>query len=199
MFTERLDRTMRIAARSHDGQMRKGSNTPYIVHPVGVMMIASEVTDDPDILDACLLHDVIEDVPEEVYSRADMLRDFGHRVVSIVEAVSKDDSLPDWRERQSSYIEQIRGADIAAVIVSAADKIHNLLAIMTDYKELGEDLWSRFHAGRDDQLWYYEQMLEVFKERIPESKLTAELIILVDEFKDLVEKAVEAPRAERPA
>ena len=59
-YTERLDKALRKAAWSHEqqGQHRKGSDIPYIIHPVGAMMIASNATDDEDILIACLMHDV---------------------------------------------------------------------------------------------------------------------------------------------
>ena len=52
---------MIFAACAHDGMLRKGTNVPYIVHPAEVAAIASTLTDDPEILAAAVLHDVIED------------------------------------------------------------------------------------------------------------------------------------------
>lgn len=47
-----------------------------------------------------------------------------------------------------------------AVIVSASDKIHNLLSILTDHTTHGDDLWEHFTAKSSaDQLWWYESIL----------------------------------------
>ncbi len=68
-YTSRLDNAVREAARAHEieGQHRKGTDIPYIIHPFGVMMIASNATDDEDVLIACLMHDVLEDVNRVQY------------------------------------------------------------------------------------------------------------------------------------
>ena len=50
-----------FAAQAHDGAARKGSEIPYIVHPMEVVAIASTMTDDPQVLAAAALHDVMED------------------------------------------------------------------------------------------------------------------------------------------
>lgn len=142
-YTLHLDNAMRKAAWAHDqaGQYRKGTDIPYIIHPVGTMMIAGNVTDDEDTLIACLLHDVLEDVDSSVYNEADMREDFGDRVVAIVKDVTKDGTKGDWRERAQAYLEHLeRSASDEAVIVSAADKTHNLLSILCDYAEVGDDL-----------------------------------------------------------
>ena len=60
-LTPRLQQAITQAATSHDGHYRKGSTKPYVTHVVSVMLIASEYTDDEDILIACLLHDIMED------------------------------------------------------------------------------------------------------------------------------------------
>ena len=45
--------------------------------------------------------------------------------------------------------------------VAAADKLHNARSILTDLREHGPEIWSRFHAGPDDQRWYYEEVVRV--------------------------------------
>ena len=95
-LTPRLQQAIIQAATSHDGHYRKGSTKPYVTHVVSVMLIASEYTDDEDILVACLLHDIMEDRPD-TYSFDQMAADFGPRVVDLVQGVTKDSTLPDWR------------------------------------------------------------------------------------------------------
>ena len=161
-FTERLDKAIRISAWAHEqaGQHRKGTDIPYIIHPFGVMVIASNATDDEDVLIACLLHDVLEDVEDSIYSIDDMLRDFGERVVGIVKDVTKDPSLRDWHEVSRAYLNHLEHqASDQAVIVSAADKIHNILSVHTDFDAHGDQLWERFSTkSAGDQLWWYSEI-----------------------------------------
>ncbi|HEV7952067.1 MAG TPA: HD domain-containing protein [Candidatus Saccharimonadales bacterium] len=184
-YTPRLDEAMRVAAMAHSEQTRKGTDIPYIVHPFAVMYIVSQATNDEDVLIASLFHDIIEDVPDK-YSKEQMQRAFGARVVRIVEGVTKDDTIEDWQGRADAYLDHLRTADIESVMVSGADKIHNLQSILLDYERYGEELWTRFNAGKESQLWWYESILEVLQERIPESPLTETLDNLTAKLKPLV-------------
>ena len=47
-------------------------------------------------------------------------------------------------------------------LVSASDKLHNVRAILMDYREEGERLWSRFNAGKQGALWYYRALVNAF-------------------------------------
>jgi guanosine-3',5'-bis(diphosphate) 3'-pyrophosphohydrolase len=58
-----LDQVTLFASQSHGDQKRKYTPEPYIVHPVRVMKILTEYTDDVCILSAAILHDVLEDTP----------------------------------------------------------------------------------------------------------------------------------------
>lgn len=189
-FTERLDKAIRIAARSHaqQGQHRKGSDTPYIIHPFGTMLIASQATDDEDTLIACLLHDVIEDVHPEIYSKVDMSRDFGDKVLGIVMDVTKDDTMTDWHESAQAYLHHlINEASDEAVIVSTSDKIHNITSIITDYKVKGNELWQIFSTkSADDQLWFYEAVLKAVQGRGVSTLLSSQLESRIGELKTLI-------------
>lgn len=179
IYTERLDSALRKAAWAHEQarQHRKGSDIPYIIHPVGVMMIASNVTDDEDVLIACLMHDVLEDVDSKIYSKADMQKQFGDRVVAIVKDVTKDSSEKDWHERSKAYLHHLQnGACEEAVTVSASDKIHNLKSILTDHSAYGEAIWSKFTTkSSSDQLWWYKSILDVIRSRKAPQSLVDEL------------------------
>ena len=50
-----------FAAKAHEGMMRKGSKIPYIYHPMEVALIVAQMTDDPEVIAAAYLHDVLED------------------------------------------------------------------------------------------------------------------------------------------
>lgn len=178
-YTERLDNAIRKAAWAHEkqDQHRKGSDVPYIIHSFGVMVIASNVTQDEDILIACLMHDVLEDVDSSIYDENKMSDDFGDRVVAIVKDVTKDENEKDWHERSKAYLKHLeQKASNEAVIVSASDKIHNLLSILTDHTTHGDDLWERFTTKSSaDQLWWYESILEVITRRGVPAELRKQL------------------------
>ncbi|MBC7512241.1 HD domain-containing protein [Candidatus Saccharibacteria bacterium] len=189
-YTQRLDSAIRIAAWAHEqaGQHRKGTDIPYIIHPFGVMTIASGVTGDEDTLIACLLHDILEDVDTGIYSEDQMRNDFGDNVVTIVKDVTKDDTLPDWHAISNAYLDHLQNnACDEAVIVSAADKIHNLQATIIDYHAVGEELWQRFTTKNSaDQLWWYESILKVLQIRNGPAKLCDDLAARVTKLQQIV-------------
>ena len=74
------------------------------------------------------------------------------------------------------------------VLVSAADKLHNARAILSDYRRIGEKLWARFNTGRDGTLWYYRGLCEVIDVRLEGSapQLAAELHATLDALTDAI-------------
>ena len=186
-YTKKLDKAIRKAARAHEqaGQHRKGTDIPYIIHPFGVMIIAASITNDEDTLIACLMHDVLEDVAASIFNESQMRQEFGDRVVSIVKDVTKDDSIEDWHKRSRAYLNHLEfNASDEAVIVSAADKIHNLLSMLSDYETVGEDLWQRFTTKSSaDQVWWYESILEVIEKRNAPQELCLTLSRQLDTLK----------------
>jgi len=186
--TPKILDAVKIATRAHRHQNRKATDTPYIVHPSSVMLIASQVTDDEDTLIACLFHDILEDVSAE-YPESKMLDEFGDSVVTIVKGVTKDDSILGWQPRSEAYLATLKNiAPDESVIVAAADKIHNLTTIIEDYPKQGENFWNRFGSGQSQQIWFYQQSLEVVKQRIPDLPLVVWLENLLGELNRLVAK-----------
>lgn len=188
-FNKRIDRAVRVAAIAHKNHTRKGANLPYIIHPFGTMLIASNATDDEDTLIACLFHDIIEDVPNE-YSREQMKSEFGEKVLRIVLDVTKDDSIKDWRKRSEAYLEHL-GSEACdeAVLVCAADKINNLQSKLTDYDKLGDDIWKLFTTkSKEDQLWWYTSVLDVIKRRNVPAILVDQLQAKLQELKTIINR-----------
>lgn len=186
-LTPRINDALQVAAIAHDGHTRKGSDLPYISHPYAVMTIAARARErDEDTLVACLLHDVLEDVPHR-FSRNDMLHRFGARVVGIVDGVTKDETISDWHERSKAYLANLEyNASNASVTVSIADKTHNLMSILADYNQVGEAVWERFSADKYAQLWWYRSVLDVGRRRLPIEPLVDKLADLVEELQIMV-------------
>lgn len=160
-------RALNAAAVHHRNHVRKGSGVPYVSHLYAVMHLVASETGDEDVLIAALFHDTLEDVPEE-YGESEMRREWGDRVTDLVVHLSKDDSLPGWQERADAYLAHLEHhAPPEAVLISCADKLHNLMSILDDYAAQGEALWTRFNSGKERQQWWYGQIHRVVGKRLP--------------------------------
>jgi (p)ppGpp synthase/HD superfamily hydrolase len=170
--TPKTRKAYNISAFAHEGQRRKGDGRlPYFVHPLGVALITSQMTSDEDMICAAFLHDIEEEVPPEIYSRGDMLLDFGDDVVHIVDILTKNPTIKGWRQTKDSQIATLQDTDCeGALVVGLADKSDNAQATIDSYALHGEETWDRFGGGRDGQLWWFQTLHdEVFTPtRMPE-------------------------------
>jgi (p)ppGpp synthase/HD superfamily hydrolase len=175
----RFERALLFATRKHASQTRKGGAVPYISHLLGVAGLVLEAGGDEDLAIAALLHDVAEDCGG-VPMLNQVRRRFGKRVAHIVEGCSDAFTIPkpSWRERKEPYIRHLRTADADTRLVSVADKLYNARSIVTDYRELGEQIWERFQGKREGTLWYYRALLDEFKRKKPNR--------LINEFERVV-------------
>lgn len=166
-----FEKALSYAFHAHRSQTRKGTDTPYIGHLLGVASLAIEDGGDEDQAIAALLHDAVEDQGGQARLK-DIEANFGPRVAAIVEACSDSDVVgekPPWRPRKETYLKHLESAPPEVLRVSAADKLYNARAILADYRALGDGLWARFNASRDDILWYYTSLASLFRRRGPAS------------------------------
>jgi (p)ppGpp synthase/HD superfamily hydrolase len=175
----RFLRAFSFAAKKHAGQTRKASTIPYIAHLMGVASLVLEFGGDEDLAIAALLHDVVEDCGGAPMLK-EVRRRFGSRVAKIVDGCTDSDTdpKPPWRKRKEAYVHHLKRADAETRLVSAADKLNNVRSILSDYREVGESIWTRFSGGRDGTLWYYRALLEEFLRRKP-NRLIRELELAV--------------------
>lgn len=180
MLTPRFEAALVYAAQLHAAQTRKGSGVPYVSHLMAVASLVLEAGGDEDAAIAALLHDAAED-QGGLRTLAEIRRRFGDGVADIVAACSDtfEEPKPPWHARKRAYLAHLRDAPPRVRLVSCADKLHNARAIATDHRRLGEALWARFNAGRDDILWYYRELAAIFTEHGPEP-LAAELALVVE-------------------
>ncbi|MGB3453115.1 MAG: HD domain-containing protein [Moheibacter sp.] len=163
-------RAIKFVAEAHEGHYRKGTNIPYISHLTNVMKILCENGCGQEVIVAGILHDAVEDTPVSL----DVIKlKFGDRVAELVAAVSEKEKLETgnqeeagWKERKQHTIDSLQKTDsVDKLLVSCADKLDNTRAILQDYRKLGNQLWTRFNAGKEEQKWYYQSLAEVFVTR----------------------------------
>ncbi len=163
-YSARLDDAFTLARQLHDTQTRKGSSVPYLSHLLAVAGIVSEHGGDEDQVIAALLHDSVED--QGGSALLEKLRgQFGDRVATLIEACTDafDKPKPPWKERKLGYLSRIPQAPREARLIIAADKIHNLRSMIADYEIVGEKLWDRFTASREETLWYYRSVYDAIR------------------------------------
>jgi GTP pyrophosphokinase len=181
----RFLRAFQFAAEKHAGQTRKASTIPYIAHLIGVASLVLEAGGDEDLAIAALLHDVVEDCGGAPMLK-EVRRRFGSRVAKVVDGCTDADTFPKapWRERKEKYIRHLKTADADTRLVSAADKLNNVRSIVSDYRAIGESVWSRFNGGREGTLWYYRTLRDELL-RPKRNRITRELELAVNELESL--------------
>ena len=181
----RFEEALTYAARLHREQVRKGSGVPYLSHLLGVAGIALEHGASEDEAIAALLHDAVED-QGGAPTLAEIRRRFGDTVADIVAGCSDTDVVPKppWRPRKEAYVAHLASASPSVRLVSAADKLHNARSILTDYRRLGEAVWSRFTGRKEGTLWYYRAVVQAFRAYEP-TPLVDELERAVEEMERL--------------
>jgi (p)ppGpp synthase/HD superfamily hydrolase len=178
-LSTRFDDALVFATHLHAKQTRKGTTIPYIAHLLAVASIVLEQGGSEDEAIAALLHDAIEDQGGEA-TRQLIRERFGETVVEIVNGCTDSETMPKppWQARKEAYIEHLANARASVRLVSAADKLHNARAILTDYRNIGEALWMRFNGGKEGTLWYYRSLVTVLS--------NAERTSLVEELERVV-------------
>jgi len=162
----RFDQALLFATRKHAGQHRKGTTVPYVAHLLSVAGLVLEAGGDEDLAIAALLHDVVEDCGGAPVLK-EVRRRFGKRVAHVVGGCTDTDldPKPPWRDRKENYLKHLRTADADTRLVSAADKLHNVRSIVAAYREIGDQVWERFHGKRAGTLWYYRALLDEFQRK----------------------------------
>ena len=154
-----IEKAIAYAARCHAGQPRKGSNLPYIFHPLEVLRLLKEWGADENLMAAGVLHDTVEDSDATL---DDIEKNFGRDVRDLVASHTENKDLP-WEDRKQHAIDEAKAGDLRVKMLVLADLTANLQDILSDLKEdAGNDYWSKFKRGEDDQAWYYGEMLEHF-------------------------------------
>ena len=162
-----LDRAINFAVQAHEGQFRKGTQIPYILHPMEAAAIVGSMTTDEEIVAGAVLHDVVEDTETTI---EDVINLFGEQIGSYVASESEDkrEDLPaesTWKIRKQETLNHLSVAPVAVKMITLGDKLSNIRAIYRDYKSIGDALWQRFNQkDKNEHYWYYSGIAKCITE-----------------------------------
>jgi (p)ppGpp synthase/HD superfamily hydrolase len=189
VLTKRFTKAVEYARQLHT-EYRKGTDIPYMAHLIGVAALVmgeagGRVPVTEDMVIAALLHDAVED-----HGGAPRMREieqrFGLNVARMVAGLSDTFAVdPAKKEpygpRKTGYIMRLRKEPDDVLLISAADKLYNAKAILDDFKEIGPAVFDRFKRGKDQQLWYFDELLKVFRAH-PSNQIVDDLERVVQEL-----------------
>ena len=187
MYTYRIEQALRAATILHKDQVRKGSvPLPYVSHLFAVAMIAIDYTNDEDILIAALLHDTLEDTD---YTPNELETDFGVKVREIVESLTEpqdtDKKTYPWKESKERYSKQLTKAPEEALIIAAADKIHNMRSMVEEYYDNHSRFQKDFSGSLEDRLTQYQKISNTLNRNL-KSKILNEFNHVFTEYKNFI-------------
>ena len=159
-----LEEAIIYATVMHQGKVRKFNGIPFILHPLEVAQILATMTDDPEIITAGILHDIVEDTDgtlEEIEKR------FGKRVAELVSSESEqeypeEDRGASWKRRKEQSLLVLKNSkDNGVRMLWLADKLANMRSLAGEYSEQGEVIWQNLHQ-KDPEMhhWYYKTIAE---------------------------------------
>ena len=187
-LSPRFEAALVMAKQLHAAQKRKGTETPYVAHLLGVSSLVLEHGGSEDQAIAALLHDAVEDQGgKETLER--IREHFGSGVADIVDHCTDAyaEPKPEWRQRKQNYVAEVANMPASAALVSCADKLHNARAILSDLRDIGEILWSRFTGKKKGTLWYYRSLVDAFQKG-SQNRLVDELRRTVEEIEKLAQQ-----------
>ena len=169
-----IKKALYYAAEKHDGQYRKGTKVPFIVHPVLVAFTICRYTHNEDTIIAAILHDIIEDCDISITELTNL---YNQKVSNMVEELSlpKSKKLEKnvWRKKKQEYISHISKASKEALIIVAVDKMVNMEAYF-NYAITGQTklLNKLFEGTLKDYFWYYEKVFQILELNIKNYPVT---------------------------
>lgn len=155
-----INKAMEIAIKAHADKNRKGTEIPYVIHPLEVGMILARNKMSDDVIISGILHDVVEDGKLTLNDVEEMFGPVVKRIVEKVYTADKDVTSENWRIRRKHTLDYLREeASPEFKFVSCADKLSNIKLIADEMEKVGHKVWDRYEEGYENKKWYHQSLV----------------------------------------
>jgi hypothetical protein len=209
LYSKRLGHAMAFATKQHKSHARKGSNIPYVSHlqavasyvmeyaniVKGTNLIEAPSPEFPegitleDAVIAAWLHDAVED--QGGMPMAEKIRKkFGETVTKLVLYCSHLDDptqkLP-YNDEQKVYLNHVAKGPATALLISGADKLHNLQCTVRSYWDQGDDVFKLFGGKtREQKIQYYRDVVDIYGKTGKYPRLVRHIDLTLKQLESLI-------------
>jgi (p)ppGpp synthase/HD superfamily hydrolase len=176
----KLTEAFRFAADRHHGQKKKGTDAPFVYHPLAVAALVLRYGGSDEQAQAAFVHDTIGEVSEQELSEK-----FGPEVARIAYGFSDPPiaSGAPWSEAKKAYLAKLRELDEKILLVVACEELHEAQEILHDLRHEGATVWKRFPVHSMEVFWYFKELLSIFHARLGQKDLVSEFARQVSQLK----------------
>ena len=185
LFDPEIERAIQVALLAHAAQTRKGTQVPYASHPVHVAIKLVRLGCSSAVVQAGLLHDVVEDCDGWTIER--LREEFSSPVADWVAELTDAQGEP-WENRKQAAVDKVPNMSPEAATIKAADKLHNLSSLAHALEDADDrrSVWKHFSRGPQETLAMSERLVGALESRIPD-KLAIELNAALERLRGLCE------------
>ena len=191
-YSYAIEQAIRAASVLHKDHVRKGSVPyPYVTHLFAVAMIVSDYTTEENTIGAALLHDTLEDTD---YTEKELEDDFGGAVRDIVSQISEPHmeikSDLDLFEQKKQYVKNLKNASEDALIIVAAEKIHNMRSAVEEYIDNYSGFIADFGTSIEERLLIYQEISNMLNRKL-KNAILSEFNSVFTEYKNFIHNVEE--------
>lgn len=169
-----VERARAFAIRAHEGRTRKGSDEPEVSHPLAVADLVAAHGHAPHVIAAAMLHDVIEDTDvSEAALRSEFPDDVCAIVLDLTEPPAGPDRRASWQQRKEHKLAGLAEASSDALVICAADRLHNLQSLLAMLDVHGLATFDVFSRGPEETLWFEREVERILAKRLDDPLLDA--------------------------
>lgn len=174
-YSSILKKVIEMAKDAHDGDLRKNTDEPYILHVLRVGVILYKLDASEYVIAGGILHGVLEHTKwakddlaarlNEIFAPSTVRMIIGY-VTAVIEYFEGKIS---WEKRKRIFLKRQTITSDDALLIIFADKLDILASLVADYQKRGEDIWqtlsTQHNSSRRERYEHYAGLYQLFRAR----------------------------------
>jgi len=165
-----LSKAFSFAQKHHAGELKKGTESPFLYHPMAVAALVLKYGGSDSQTQAALVHDV---VANGRVSEAEISAELGPEVARLAFtfvdpplAEVPEGTVPSWSDLKRAYLGKLKSASEEALMIVACEELHDGGELLHDLHYGGHQVWKRFPVHAMEVTWYYKELLALFVSKL---------------------------------